>query len=77
MFRVFRLFLLNTDRHSLNLLQIPQLTESFQVRLLNVTTGEAQLGTFTEALLIVKNLNFALYFNGHYSFLVFLLDQIC
>lgn len=50
-------------------LQIPQLSETFQVILTNAT-GKAQLGTDTEALLIVRNHNFAIYFNGKFiSFL--------
>ena len=44
-------------------LKVPQLIESFQVVLTNAT-GEAQLGMYTEATLVVKNYNFAIYFNG-------------
>ena len=34
-------------------------------------TGEAQLGDDIEATLIVKNYNFALYFNGYCPFVIF------
>ena len=46
-------------------LQVPQLSESFQVRLTN-TTGDAVFGEHTEATLTVENHNFAIYFNGCY-----------
>jgi len=65
---VLTLVLLNTKWQSLTLLQVPQLTENFQVLLAN-TTGEAQLGDDVEATLIVRNHNFAIYFNGFYSLL--------
>jgi len=62
---VLILVLWNTNgSHLPTLLQVPQLTESFQVILTN-TTGEAQLGEHVEAMLIVTNHNFAIYFNGY------------
>jgi len=45
------------------LLQYPQLDERFQLVLTNAT-GEAQLRADSEATLIVRNHNFAIYFNG-------------
>jgi len=60
---VYFLLLLSANRQCMTLLKVPQLTENFQVILTNAT-GEAQLGTYTEATLIVQNHNYAIYFNG-------------
>lgn len=61
---------------NVNLLQVPQLTESFQVILMNAT-GQAELGADMEATLIVKNHNFAIYFNGYYLSIKLFLLHLC
>jgi len=48
---------------SIIFLKVPQLAESFQVVLTNAS-GEAQLGIYTEATLVVRNYNYGIYFNG-------------